>query len=92
MTRPTTFDPTEREAWLIAHRTTGLGNLRLAQLYEHFGSMHAALDASRAALRNAGLPEAVCIELAQGSRSLITSDLDWLAATPQRRNPAAPEN
>ena len=84
MTRPTTFDPTEREAWLIAHRTTGLGNLRLAQLYEHFGSMHAALDASRAALRNAGLPEAVCIELAQGSRSLITADLDWLAATPQR--------
>ena len=78
------LDSTERESWLIAHRTTGLGNLRLAMLHERFGSMHAALDASRAAWRAAGLPDAVCSELANSSRSVIAPDLEWLAASTQR--------
>lgn len=79
-----TSDPNEREAWLMAHRTAGLGNLRLAALYERFGSMRAVLGASRAALREAGLPEAACVEIARCSRSAIAADLDWLAASESR--------
>ena len=78
------IDLTERDAWLIALRTPGLGNLRIAKLHEHFGSLHAALDASRGALRASGLPEAVCAELARSGRGLIRADLDWLDTAPNR--------
>ncbi|HWT16804.1 MAG TPA: DNA-processing protein DprA [Patescibacteria group bacterium] len=78
------IDPTEREAWLIALRVPGLGNLRIAKLHERFGSLRAALDASRGALRAAGLPEAICIELAHCGRDRIGADLDWLDAASDR--------
>ncbi|MBL0030016.1 MAG: DNA-protecting protein DprA [Rhodanobacteraceae bacterium] len=78
------IDLTERDAWLIALRTPGLGNLRIATLHEHFGNLHAALDASRGALRAAGLPDAVCAELARSGRDLIRADLAWLDAAPDR--------
>ena len=78
------IDLTERDAWLTALRTPGLGNLRIAKLHECFGSLHAALDASRGALRAAGLPEATCAELARSGRDLIRADLDWLDAAPHR--------
>ncbi len=84
MTHDTRIDLTERDAWLIALRTPGLGNLRIAKLHEHFGSLRAALDASRGALRASGLPDAVCAELARSGRGLIRPDLDWLEAAPDR--------
>ncbi len=84
MNNDSRIDLTERDAWLIALRTPGLGNLRIAKLHEHFGSLRAALDASRGALRAAGLPEAVCAELARSGRGLIRADLDWLDAAPHR--------
>ncbi len=77
-------EPTELEAWLIALRAPGLGNLRMARLHEHFGSLRAALDAGRPALRAAGLPEAVCSELAHCGRDSIRADLDWFEAAPNR--------
>lgn len=84
MNNDTRIDLTERDAWLIALRTPGLGNLRIAQLHERFGSLRAALDASRGALRAAGLPEAVCAELARSGRDLIRADLDWLDGAADR--------
>ena len=84
MDHDTSTDLLEREAWLIALRTPGLGNLRIAQLHERFGSLRAALDASRGALRAAGLPEAVCAELARSGRDLIRADLDWLDGAADR--------
>jgi DNA processing protein len=75
----------EHEAWLIALRTPGLGNLRIASLYQHFGSMGSALAAGRGALHGAGLPDAVCVELARAGRDLIRADLDWLAGGEQRQ-------
>ena len=84
MDNDTRIDLNEREAWLIALRAPGLGNLRIGKLYEHFGSLRAALDASRSSLRSAGLPEAVCAELARCGRTSIRADLDWLDASPQR--------
>lgn len=79
-----TVDLAEREAWLIAHRTPGLGNLRLAALHERFGSMRAALAADRAMLRACGLPEALCSELAHAGRAPVAADLGWLEAAPNR--------
>lgn len=84
MTHDTRIDLSERDAWLVALRTPGLGNLRIAKLYEHFGSLRAALDASRGALRAAGMPAAICAELARSGRGLIRADLDWLDAAPHR--------
>lgn len=84
MDQDTRIDLTERDAWLVALRTPGLGNLRIAKLYEHFGSLRAALDASRGALRAAGMPAAICAELARSGRGLIRADLDWLDAAPHR--------
>lgn len=84
MNHDTSTELLEREAWLIALRTPGLGNLRIAQLHERFGSLRAALDASRGALRAAGLPEAVCAELARSGRDLIRADLDWLDGAADR--------
>jgi DNA processing protein len=84
MNHDTRIDLVERDAWLIALRTPGLGNQRIARLHERFGSLRAALDASRGALRAAGLPEAVCAELARSGRDLIRSDLDWLDVAADR--------
>ncbi|MBK6726846.1 MAG: DNA-protecting protein DprA [Xanthomonadales bacterium] len=77
-------EPTELQAWLIAHRTPGLGDLRLAALHQRFGSMRAALAAGRSALRECGLPDAVCSALARGGRASVRADLDWLEAAPNR--------
>ena len=84
MNHDTRIDLSERDAWLIALRTPGLGNLRIAKLHEHFGSLRAALDASRGALRASGLPDAICAELARSGRDLIRADLAWLDAAPDR--------
>lgn len=80
----TPVDASEREAWLIALRTPGLGAVRIRRLYDAFGSLQTALAAPHGVLREAGLPEATCHALAQASRAAIRPDLDWLAAGAHR--------
>lgn len=67
------------QAWLRIHRAPGVGIHAVLRLLAAFGSPQDALAASPAALRSAGLGEAVCRALADSRAIDVQHELDWAA-------------
>ncbi|WP_366514932.1 DNA-processing protein DprA [Solimonas terrae] len=70
-------------AWLALCRAPGVGSAAVHRLLETFGSAGAALAASQAALRHAGLSSEQADALKKPDADGIAADRDWLAQ-PQR--------
>lgn len=70
-------------AWLTLCRAPGVGGAAVQKLLETFGSADAAVAASKAALRGAGLSPAQADALKQPDLDGIAADLRWLEQ-PQR--------
>ncbi len=67
------------EPWLRLWRVPGIGPKTFFALLERFGSPEAALNASSAGWREAGLKNAQISALDAGRDGDISADLDWLA-------------
>ncbi|MCG3201159.1 MAG: hypothetical protein NFCOHLIN_01021 [Gammaproteobacteria bacterium] len=74
----------DRESWLLLWRVPGIGPATFLRLLELFGSPRAALQASVAQLREAGLGRELAREIRSADTASITADLRWLAE-PHRR-------
>lgn len=70
-------------AWLALGRTAGVGPRSFARVLQAFPDPAAALAASAAARRQAGLPEALAKALEQPDWQGAEADLAWLAASPR---------
>src|SRR3546814_18320946 len=70
-------------AWLTLCRAPGVGGVAVQKLLETFGSAKAAVAASKAALRGAGLTSVQADAIKQPAADGIAADLAWLDL-PQR--------
>jgi DNA processing protein len=71
-------------AWLILADTPGLDGHRASALLECFGSAEALVAARPAALREAGLSDAIAERLARPTQAHIAAGEAWLAAAADR--------
>jgi DNA processing protein len=76
---PRGVDTAALKAWLALCRAPGVGGAAVSQLLAAFGTPDAALAASQAALRGAGLSAAQADALKKPDEDGIARDLDWLA-------------
>jgi len=74
----------DRESWLLLWRVPGIGPAAFLSLLKTFGSPRAALQASVAQLREAGLGHDLARAVRSADTSSIAADMRWLAG-PSRR-------
>ncbi|MBE9568150.1 MAG: DNA-protecting protein DprA [Proteobacteria bacterium] len=67
------------DSWLYLHHTADIGATAFNQLFETFGTVAAALDASHRQLSDLGLKSSIISALTHGERPDISADLEWLA-------------
>jgi DNA processing protein len=81
MAAPPRMSAQERERltdWLALALAPGVGPRRIAQLIERFGSPAEARRASRAALRDAGIPTAAIAAIGTPDAERVQLALDWV--------------